>query len=89
MYNVWPKARITRSMSSGSKVSIARTKRSGILLGALNIEKNQYDSNTLPVALRQIEELKGNRLKVAITDQGYRGRRNHGETVIVNAARPA
>jgi IS5 family transposase len=69
----------------GSKVSIARTKRSGIIVGALNIAKNQYDGHTLPVALRQIEELRGSRPTVAITDQGYRGRKNYGETVIVNA----
>jgi IS5 family transposase len=54
-------------------------------VGALNIEKNQYDGHTLPAALRQIEELRGSRPTVAITDQGYRGRKNYGETVIVNA----
>ena len=69
----------------GSKVSIARTKRSGIIVGALNIETNQYDGHTLPAALRQIEELRGSRPTVAITDQGYRGRKYYGETVIVNA----
>ena len=33
----------------------------------------------------QIEELRGSRPKVAITDQGYRGRKYYGETEIVNA----
>jgi IS5 family transposase len=69
----------------GSKVSIARTKRSGIIVGALNIEKNQYDGHTLSAALRQIEGLRGSRPTVAITDQGYRGKKHYGETVIVNA----
>jgi IS5 family transposase len=69
----------------GSKVSIARTKNSGIIVGALNIETNKYDGHTLPAALKQIEELRGSRPKVAITDQGYRGRKYYGETEIVNA----
>ena len=69
----------------GSKVSIARTKNSGIIVGALNIETNQYDGHTLPAALNQIEELRGNRPTVAITDQGYRGRKHYGETEIVDA----
>jgi IS5 family transposase len=69
----------------GSKVSIARTKRSGIIVGALNIETNQYDGHTLPAALRQIEELRGSRPTVAITDQGYRGKKHYGETEVVNA----
>ena len=70
----------------GSKVSIARTKRSGIIVGALNIKENQYDGKTLPAVLTQIEELRGSRPKVAITDQGYRGRKYHGETTVVNAS---
>jgi transposase, IS5 family len=69
----------------GNKVPIARTKSSGIIIGALNIETNQYGGHTLAAALRQIEELRGSRLKVVITDQGYRGRKYHWETEIVNA----
>jgi len=69
----------------GSKVSIARTKNSGIIEGALNIETNQYDGHTLPAALKQIEELRGSRPTVVITDKGYRGRKHYGDTEIVNA----
>ncbi len=69
----------------GSKVSIARTKRSGIIVGALNIPENQYDGKTLPAVLSQIEELRGSRPKVVITDQGYRGRKYYGESTVVNA----
>jgi len=74
-----------KNITFPTEVSIARTKRSGIIVGALNIEMNQYDGHTLPTALRQIEELRGSRPKVAITDQGYRGRKHYGETEIVNA----
>ena len=42
-----------------SKVSIARTKKSGIIVGASNIEENQYDGHTLAAVLRQIKKLRG------------------------------
>ena len=69
----------------GSKVSIAGTKNSGIIVGTLNIQTNQYNGHTLPAALRKIDELRESRPTVAITDQGYRGRKYYGETEIVNA----
>lgn len=67
----------------GAKASIVITKRSGIIVGAYSLEKNEYDAHTLPKVLEQCEELRGTRPKVAIADRGYRGKTKVGETEIL------
>ena len=57
----------------GSKASIAVTKNSGIIVGAVQFSKNTYDGHTLSETLNQATELVGRRPKVAICDRGYRG----------------
>lgn len=60
----------------GSKVSIIATKNSGVIIGALNIEKNDYDAHTLDPAIRQQQRLTGIILKNNFVDRGYRGIKN-------------
>lgn len=67
----------------GSKGSIVTTKQSGIIVGAYSLEKNDYDGHTLPKALDQCEELRGERPRVVIVDRGYRGKSKIGETEIL------
>ena len=57
----------------GSKVSIITTKNTGVIIGALNIEKNDYDAHTLQPALAQQQRLTGHILKNNFVDRGYRG----------------
>ena len=57
----------------GSKVSIVTTKNSGVIIGAINIEKNDYDAHTLDPALEQQQRLTGYALKEVYVDRGYRG----------------
>ncbi len=57
----------------GSKVSIITTKKSGVIIGALNIEKNDYDAHTVDPAFEQQQRLTGIVLKRAFMDRGYRG----------------
>jgi len=57
----------------GSKVSIITTKNTGVIIGALNIEKNVHDSKTLLPALEQQQRLTGIILKNNFVDRGYRG----------------
>ena len=57
----------------GSKVSILTTKNSGVNIGAINIEKNDYDAHTLDPALEQQQRLTDHILKEAFVDRGYRG----------------
>jgi transposase, IS5 family len=57
----------------GSKVSIMTTKTTGVIIGAINMEKNVHDSKTLPPALEQQQRLNGIILKNNFVDRGYRG----------------
>ena len=57
----------------GSKVSIITTKQSGVIIGALNIEKNDYDAHTVDPAFEQQQRLSGITLKRAFMDRGYKG----------------
>ena len=60
----------------GSKVSIIKTKNTGVIIGAINIEKNDYDAHTLLPALEQQQRLTGHILKNNFVDRGYRGVKN-------------
>jgi IS5 family transposase len=57
----------------GSKVSIITTKNTGVIIGAVNIPKNDYDAHTLESALAQQQRLTGHILKDNYTDKGYLG----------------
>jgi len=57
----------------GSKVSIISTKTTGVIIGALNVEKNVHDSKTLQPAIEQQQRLTGITLKTNFVDRGYRG----------------
>lgn len=57
----------------GSKVSIITTKNSGVIIGAINLEKNVHDSKTLQPAIKQQQRLTGITLKNNFVDRGYRG----------------
>jgi IS5 family transposase len=57
----------------GSKVSIIATKKSGVIIGALNIPVNDYDAHTVDPAFEQQQRLTGIVLKRAFMDRGYRG----------------
>jgi len=71
----------------GTKVSLAITNKSGIIVGALNIGENKYDGNTIPDTIDQIEIMTSVIPKAAGTDQGYRGITNYKGCMIVNADR--
>ena len=57
----------------GSKVSIMTTKRTGVIIGAVNLEKNIHDSKTLEPAIEQQQRLTGITLNNNFVDRGYRG----------------
>jgi IS5 family transposase len=73
----------------GSKVSIMTTKNSGVIIGAINIEKNDYDAHTLLPAIEQQQKLTGIKLKNNFVDRGYRGIREVlGTNIIIPQTNP-
>ncbi|MFC1224388.1 IS5 family transposase [Pedobacter sp. BG31] len=66
----------------GSKVSITVTQNSGVIIGAINIQGNDYDGHTLDAALEQQQRLTGHTLKEVFVDRGYRGRKEALGTTI-------
>jgi IS5 family transposase len=72
----------------GSKVSIITTKTTGVIIGALNIEKNVHDSKTLQPAIEQQQRLTGITLKQNFVDRGYRGVKEVLGTAIVTPDKP-
>jgi transposase, IS5 family len=69
----------------GTKVSISYTNKTGIIVGALNINENKHDSKTLPDVIDQIEILTGKSPVKVGTDQGYRGISKYKNTEIIHA----
>lgn len=82
------KGKAHKRFEFGSKVSIALTKKSGIVVGAYNFEENIYDGHTLPKVLEQTKRLTGRELKVAIVDRGYRGVSMVENTEIIRPKKP-
>lgn len=72
----------------GSKVSIITTKNTGVIIGALNLEKNVHDSKTLVPAIEQQQRLTGVILKNNFVDRGYRGAKEVLGTKIIIPDRP-
>jgi len=77
------KGKAHKKYEFGSKASLVIGKTSGIIYGAMNIEKNDYDGHTLPEALKQFERINGYEPTRAIVDLGYRGMKQIGNTEIV------
>lgn len=71
------KGKAHKQYEFGSKVTIIRGSKSGVILGALSVTGNPHDSKLLAPSLEQCQRIlshvKGTMPKVAITDRGYRG----------------
>ncbi len=79
------KGKAHKKYEYGSKVSIAMTKTSGIIVSALNFEQNIYDGKTLSDVLEDIEKVTDKRPKTAIVDLGYQGRRTINGTQVITS----
>lgn len=73
----------------GNKVSLMITKTTGVIVGALSLEKNDYDGHTLQPALEQYKRFYGNEPHKAIADLGYRGVIKIGETEVITPKKTA
>lgn len=77
------KGKEAKKYEFGNKVSIAKTMKSGIIIGALSFIDNPYDTDTLKPQLQQVKKMTGRLPKIAITDRGYRGKKKVLDTEII------
>ena len=68
------KGKLHKKYEFGSKVSIAMTKMTGIIVGVAHFLGNPYDGDTLDNTLNSIKSTTGQLPTTVFTDRGYRGR---------------
>jgi IS5 family transposase len=84
------KGKEAKKYEFGNKSSIARTRKSGIIVGAMGFTDNVYDGDTLLPQLEQTERVTGHKPKTGIVDRGYKGRKNiNGVQIIIPSKLPA
>ena len=64
-----------RKYEYGTKVSVACTKESQVIVGVINHETNQYDGHTLEEVIEHVEHTRNLSPKEMIVDRGYRGKK--------------
>jgi IS5 family transposase len=65
----------------GNKVSLTKTKTTGVIVGVLSL-RNPYDGHTLEPALEQSTRLTGVRARTATCDRAYKGRKEIDGTAV-------
>jgi IS5 family transposase len=65
----------------GNKVSIVKTQKTGVIVGAMGF-RNEFDGHTLTPALAQVNRLVGKEPKTVSVDRGYRGNTQIGSTKV-------
>lgn len=84
------KGKEAKKYEFGNKSSIVKTKKSGIIVGAMAFIENVYDGDTLLPQLEQTEWITEHKPKIGIVDRGYRGRKViNGVKIIIPAKLPA
>jgi transposase, IS5 family len=78
----YTKGKAHKRFEFGSKVSIAVTQKTGVIVGALNFNSTEHDSKTLAKALAQYTNLTDKKAKAVYVDRGYRGPKTINETII-------
>lgn len=76
------KGKASKPYEFGSKVSIARTKNSGIIVGVKSFKGNPHDSQSIESTLDQHEIVTGIRAKTAIVDRGYPKKMINGTQIL-------
>ncbi len=73
----------------GNKVSIVKTRKSGIIIGVMSFAGNPFDGDTLAPQLAQLERIAGYKPETGIVDRGYRGRKQINGTQIICPGKPS
>lgn len=66
------KGKEAKKYEFGNKSSIVKTKKSGIIVGAMAFTENVYDGDTLEPQLDQTTRITGSKPRIGIVDRGYR-----------------
>ena len=77
-----------RRYEFGTKASITTTRDSGIIIGALEFERNLFDGHTVPAVLAQVKRLMHRVPGVRIVERGYRGKTKVNDTRIMTPKPP-
>lgn len=78
------KGKEAKKYEFGNKSSIVKTRKSGIIVGAMAFTDNIYDGDTLLPQLEQTQRITGHKSKFGIADRGYKGRKNvNGVQIII------
>lgn len=78
----YTKGKAHKKFEFGSKVSVLVTQKTGVIVGAQNINSNAHDSKTLQSAIDQYEKLNERKAKHVYVDRGYRGLSKINDTEI-------
>lgn len=78
------KGKTHKKYEFSNKVLIIITKNSGVIVGALSLEKNDYDGHTLELVLKQYKEFYNTEPQKAIVELGYKGIKQIGQTEIIS-----
>jgi len=81
------KGKESKQYEFGNKTSIVKTRKSGIIIGALAFKENIYDGDTLGPQLEQVERLTNHQPDSGIVDRGYKGKRTVSGTKIITPKR--
>lgn len=69
------KGKAHKQYEFGSKVTIVKGMKTGVLLAALSVTGNPHDSNLIEPTLLQEQRITGQLPKTVIADRGYRGKK--------------
>jgi IS5 family transposase len=70
------KGKAHKKWEFGRKASVAMTRDSGVIVGAVSFEENLWDGDTLDLTLIQAMEISEKEYRSALVDRGYQGRSN-------------
>lgn len=82
------KGKAHKQYEFGRKASVAVTKTTGVIVGAMSFNENVYDGHTLPDVLEQCWTITKTCPSAAICDRGYRGLKQVGDTHILTPKPP-
>ena len=82
------KGKAHKKYEYGNKASLVVTQNTGIIVGAMVLDKNVYDGHSLQGAIEQTTRLTGQAPQTATVDRGYSGKNQVGDTQVVRPSKP-